>query len=193
MAWQTTDMLTVTRPDGTSFTINANDGALATVLSYPENQGADIVQTSTPEWVPDSATTRVNSSTALSQSPTGGPSSAGQSAGAGRSIVYRLILQSAPGRVDTGATYPACTRDNPDGCGPMQFSSVGEAVQYALAHGEVPYMVSSVNEVWGIVDGSLPIHPNQILQSAPGALAGMDWSTLLTLGGLALFFLKKRG
>lgn len=77
--------------------------------------------------------------------------------------VYRLILAFSPGRVDTGATYPMCSRSNPDACQPVQFQTVEDAIAYAKAHNEIPVRVADENEAWAIIDGSVPIHESNIM------------------------------
>lgn len=101
--------------------------------------------------------------------------------------VYRLIMVTAPGRVDTGATYPLCSRSNPDACQPIQFTTVGEAVSYAQQHGETPLQVNNAEEAWSIVEGKAPINPEHIL----GQGGGSDW--MLWAAGIlaAVFVLPK--
>ena len=77
--------------------------------------------------------------------------------------IYRLILVTSPGRVDTGATYPGCSRSNTNQCRPIQFASVDDAVKYAKEHNETPVQVHDVEEVWGIVEGRIPISESAIL------------------------------
>jgi len=70
--------------------------------------------------------------------------------------IYRLIFETEPGRVDTGATYPGCSRDNTGPCIPVQFGTIEEAVDYARSHGEEPLIVPDVETAWGIVEGTIP-------------------------------------
>jgi len=98
--------------------------------------------------------------------------------------IYRLIMVTEPNRIDTGATYPGCSRDNPDACRPIQFKSVGEAISHAFKHDEIPVQVQSADQAWGIVSGQLPV-PSPIRSSG-----GMG----LVAGAIALlmFFKRKR-
>jgi len=107
--------------------------------------------------------------------------------------VYRLILQSErDGRIDidTGATYPGCSRSNPDGCKPMQFrgaDALAQAIEYSYANGEIPVGVNNVDEVWAIVEGKMPIQESSILSG------GMSTTTigLIAASIAAFFFLPK--
>jgi hypothetical protein len=67
--------------------------------------------------------------------------------------IYRLIVETAPGRVDTGANYPGCSPENPNACDPRQFATLDDAYAYAEQRGEEPYVAGSVEEVWDIVAG----------------------------------------
>ncbi len=51
---------------------------------------------------------------------------------------YRLIIETSPGRVDTGATLPSCTREHPDLCDPRQFANTPDAFAYGEGRGEIP-------------------------------------------------------
>lgn len=104
---------------------------------------------------------------------------------AGAQPVYRLIMQTAPGRVDTGATYPGCAQNNTSLCQPVQFATLQNAVDYAKAHNEIPVAVSSADEAWRIAAGAQPINPNQIISTGPSL-------TMLLLLGAAAFFIVPR-
>jgi hypothetical protein len=213
-----TDVLVFTRPDGSQFSVNSDDPAASMVLSYPENRGA--VQTETQplydadywaqykqdvqagidrNWSDEivaatssrtdltpqqQAALHTAQSSAPSQSPAGTP--------AAPRPVYRMILDSGGGRVDTGATYPGCSAANPSACGPVQFASILDAVTYAYAHNEIPYMVASADEAFGIAEGRILPTPANIIPPpsgpAPG-VAGADMSTLI-LAGLALLAVR---
>lgn len=114
--------------------------------------------------------------------------------------IYRLILKSAPGRYDTGATYPTCSQANPSGCQPQQFATLADAVNYSYAHNETPVWTTTANEAWAIVAGTQQINTADILPAGTtadpgGSLFGMDTTTLLLIGGglLLLFASRKRG
>lgn len=98
--------------------------------------------------------------------------------------VTRFIMETAPGRVDTGANYPGCARDNQGACIPIQFSSMEDALQYAADHRENPVIVPDAETAWGMVEGTIPI---------PSA-AGMSSTTMLGLGAAAVlgFLLWRR-
>jgi hypothetical protein len=109
------------------------------------------------------------------------------------SQLYRFILYN-PSSSDpnnpysTGANYGGCSQANTINCQGMNFPSEAAAVQYAEAHGEIPYRVLSANEVWGVMSGTIPIDPSRLLgQSSQGMSLG-------TLGLLAagLWFLSGR-
>ena len=103
--------------------------------------------------------------------------------------IYRLILPVGSGTsVDTGATYPSCSRENSAACDPKHFGSRQEALNYAKEKGEVPVMVTSVAHAWDIVEG----------RRKPSIFSGLQTagaSTLLWgLGGIFLlsWFGRKR-
>lgn len=96
---------------------------------------------------------------------------------------YRLVLVSAPGRIDSGATYPGCSRANPDACRPGQFPTIQAAWDYAAAHGETPLLVGSPDEAWDIAEG----------RKAPGFWAGLSTAGKLGVVALAAVLLKKVG
>ncbi len=108
----------------------------------------------------------------------------GQTFGPGTSVsgppgLYRFILESAPGRFDTGANYNGCSAVNSMMCDPQQFVSLAAAVAYAVSRKETPYMVNSAAEVWGIINGTVPLNTSQIV----GANSAMS---PLVIGGVAL-------
>jgi len=67
------------------------------------------------------------------------------------------------GTYDTGASYPGCRIGNPEACIPMQFSSIQEAVSYAVQHGEIPVVVYSAEEAWEIAEGRRDLPESQII------------------------------
>ncbi len=98
--------------------------------------------------------------------------------GKGPTTLYRFIVASAPNRFDTGANYNGCSPVNSMMCDPHQFGSMADAVAYALSRNEIPYLCNSASEVWGIIDGSIPIDPARV-----GGGSGMS---PLLIGGLAV-------
>jgi len=94
-------------------------------------------------------------------------------------------MQTAPGRVDTGATYPGCAQNNTALCQPVQFATLQAAISYASAHNEIPVSVASADEAWRIAAGAQPINPNQIFSTGPSMM------TLLLLGAAAFFIVPK--
>ena len=97
-----------------------------------------------------------------------------------RETIYRLIIDMAPGRIDTGATYPGCSRDNQAACVPIQFSTMEEALAYAAANGETPVIVPDADTAWGMVEGTIPIpspgiSPTMLGLGAAAVLALLMW------------------
>lgn len=101
--------------------------------------------------------------------------------------VYRLILESAPGRIDTGASYPLCSRSNPDACKPIQFADVETAVNYAKANNEIPVRVNTADEAWAIMEGSQPIDEANIIT---GGL--LDNPAVLVAGLIGILFVAPK-
>lgn len=66
--------------------------------------------------------------------------------------IYRLIEETSPGRVDTGATLPSCSIDHPENCDPRQFADTAGAFAYAASRNEIPVIVASAAEAWNIVE-----------------------------------------
>ena len=100
-------------------------------------------------------------------------------------VIYRLILATAPGRVDTGASYPGCAQNNTGACIPIQFSTIQDAIDYAKAHNEVPVQVASADEAWKIIAGAMPINPSQVLSTGPSMM------TMLLIGLAAIFLVPR--
>lgn len=176
-------------PKQTVATVPTTPISPTVVQSYPGETPVYSQTPTSPDIMPS-----------LTPTPSTTPSlSPGAVAPAPSGTIYRLILRSERnGKItfDTGATYPACSQSNPEGCQPMQFESEKAAVEYALAHGETPVRVSSEAEAWDIAEGRKPIVANQIISTA-GLETGIN--TFLLIGGLlALLGLtagskKKRG
>lgn len=99
---------------------------------------------------------------------------------------YRLILATSPGRVDTGANYPNCSRTNLAACDPQQFASTDDAIAYAQARGETPIGVSTAEDAWNVIEGKKPVTTSMVLQPGGGGLL----SNPLVLGLGALLLLK---
>lgn len=117
--------------------------------------------------------------------PTG--ATVGQTFGTPLTTLYRFILNSAPGRYDTGANYNGCSAVNSAMCDPKQFATLSDAIAYANSRGEIPYQVSSASEVWALIDGNTPIQPAQLLNSGGGSGGLMA----IGLGAVALYLLLK--
>jgi hypothetical protein len=109
------------------------------------------------------------------------------------SQLYRFILYN-PSSSDpnnpysTGANYGGCSQANTINCQGMNFPSEAAAVQYAEAHGEIPYRVLSAGEVWGVISGTIPIDPSRLLGQSS---QGMSFVTLALIGA-GLWFLSGR-
>lgn len=108
--------------------------------------------------------------------------------------VFRLILETSPGRVDTGATYQGCSRQNADACQPAQFATVQDAIAFAKQRGEIPVKVPSADVAWMIVEGNYPISDSMIITDSG---LPVDPKTLLIVGAAAVvilpMLLKRRG
>ena len=123
----------------------------------------------------------------------GGVGTSGNAVPKGLTGLYRFILYN-PSATDpsnpysTGANYPGCSPANSANCAGRNFPSEQAAVDYAESHGEIPYRVLSANEVWGVMDGSIPIDPSRLLgsHSQPMGLG------TLALIGAGLWFLSGR-
>lgn len=104
-----------------------------------------------------------------------------------------LIVDATTGVVDSGATYPTCSQSNQNGCNPVQFQNMTDAINYAYAHGEYPYQVFSSNEAWAIVAGDITIDPNKIIPPIPpgGSLppSGGGNTTMYVVAGAAALLL----
>lgn len=100
--------------------------------------------------------------------------------------VYRMLLQESNGTVNSGATYPGCSRSNPDGCKPISFANMDDAVFYSKGHNEVPVRVHDAEEAWAIVEGRIPVSESSIF-------SGLDISpTMIAVGLAALFMLTRK-
>ena len=103
---------------------------------------------------------------------------------------FRLILETAPGRVDTGATYEGCSSADPDACMPVQFASVAEAVDYAYKYGEMPMLVNSAEEAFAIAEGRLIPDESKVIPE-PSLFSGISTGWWIA-GAAALMFLLRR-
>lgn len=166
----------------------------APVTAGPTNTGT-TQQGGLTTFVPPPQTNSVSNSTvaaAISTSITPGapgsiPSGGGQTnAPPNLQYIYRFILNSAPGRYDTGANYPGCSQVNTSMCDPQQFTTLQAAIAYAQSRNEIPYIASSASEVWGIIGGTVRLDPSKIY----GASSGIPWG-LIAAGVAAFFVLKK--
>ncbi len=157
-------------------TVNANPNAgITSTTPLTSAQSSNVAAALAPSQTP-------GTSVAAGGIPTG--TTIGQTGGAPLGTLYRFILQSAPNTFDTGANYSGCSQVNSAGCDPQQFSSLSDAIAYANAHGETPYIVNSANEVWGIINGTIAIDPSRV-QS--GSLSPM---LIAGIVGLLLFLRK---
>jgi hypothetical protein len=99
------------------------------------------------------------------------------------------------GLLDTGASYPGCSRETPDACQGAQFASLADAVAYAYAHGEVPVIAASEAEVWAVMEGTAQLQPSRIIPPGSGGSGLPGGSTMLYFAGAAvalMFLLRKK-
>jgi hypothetical protein len=123
--------------------------------------------------------------------PSGPSVPAGSPGATGVTGLYRFILHdptNPAGPWSTGANYPGCTQVNTMPCDAQAFQTEQDAVQYALDHGEVPYLVNSAGEVWAILGGSAAIDPRRIIGNQSGGLS----TTMILLIALGAWFLSGR-
>jgi hypothetical protein len=107
----------------------------------------------------------------------------------GLNAVYRFILHdpsNPDGPWSTGANYPGCSQVNTALCDPRAFPTQDAAVSYAVSHGEIPYMVLTASEVWGIINGSIPINQERILTPT-----GLSTGTIALIAGVAYLLLRR--
>lgn len=88
---------------------------------------------------------------------------------AGSYPVYRLIIETSPGRVDTGATLPGCTSDTPSLCDPKQFANTVDAFNYAHSRNETPVIVPSADAAWNIANAEERSRQLQTQYTGPSA------------------------
>jgi len=105
--------------------------------------------------------------------------------------VYRLILDSpnVPGLVDTGATYPECSRENPEACIPLQ-ATLENALAYARENGEIPVKVYTEQQAWDIIEGKTAITDSMIIKEGDGFFSNI--SPMMIAAGLAAVFILPR-
>ncbi len=166
-------------------------------LTVGANPNAGVVSTTPTQPNTTSLTTAQSSAVAAALAPSQTPGTSvasgglptgqivGQSGTAFLSTLYRFILQSGPNRFDTGANYPGCSEVNTAMCDSKQFSTLQAAIDYANSRGEIPYIVHSAAEVWGIIAGTIPIDPSRV---SSGSLS----PTVLIAATLAAIFLLRR-
>jgi hypothetical protein len=124
--------------------------------------------------------------------------------------IYRLIFETSPGRVDTGATLPGCSREHPENCDAMQFACTKDAFDHAALQNEIPVIVPTVEDAWAIVDQENAARASQgqyvgpAQSQAPTATQGcavpggggivstLEDNAPLIIGALALWFVAKR-
>lgn len=102
-------------------------------------------------------------------------------------MVYRFFIETAPGRIDTGASYPACSRANPSGCNPVQFATIQDALDYAKSKGETLVKAASGDEAFDIIEGKQPLNTANIVSSTSDMV---PWGTLATVALIAWKWLK---
>jgi hypothetical protein len=103
------------------------------------------------------------------------------------SALYRFILSTGGGYA-TGSNRTGCSQTNSVNCDPQFFSTLPEAIGYALQNGEIPYAVSSANDPWAIIACQLPINPAQVY-NPDGSLGSSGFSPLMIAAIAAVAFL----
>jgi hypothetical protein len=122
--------------------------------------------------------------------PSGPSIPTGSGGASGVTGLYRFILHdpsNPAGAWSTGANYPGCSQVNSASCDAQAFNSQQDAIDYALSKGEIPYLVNSAGEVWGILAGTIAIDPHRVLGQPGFGNIGM-----LVAAALALWFLSGR-
>lgn len=118
--------------------------------------------------------------------PTGNPTQPNIQVNLG--AIYRFIFATNPHQFDTGANYPGCSQVNTAMCDPQQFPTLAAAIAYANSRDEIPYIASSVAEVWGIINGTIPLDPKKVYGSGSGG----NNTLLLIAAGIAAFFILRK-
>ena len=104
--------------------------------------------------------------------------------------VYRFILAMGGGYA-TGASLNGCSQTNSNNCDPKFFSTLSDAIAYALRRGEIPYQVLTTQEPWDIIAGNVGIDPSRIY-NPDGTLGSHGLGTgTLALIGIGLFLLLR--
>jgi hypothetical protein len=109
---------------------------------------------------------------------------------------YRFIL-STGGGFATGASLPGCSETNSANCDPQFFSTLLDAIHYAISRGETPYKVDSSSEPWQLISCAIPMDPNKIYDEN-GSLHGSfygglgSWTPILIIGAVAYTLLRRK-
>lgn len=204
MAYQMTINIPSIMPDGTNFYSMADVQSRLSQLnliflsSVPATQSGTIPfnnQLSTgPAYVlfeSNVTNTTANSAATAGTNVAQAISSAVNGTGSNNTggTIYRFILQtpdltSPTGfTYNTGANYNACSQSNTAPCIPLQFASVGDAIDYANAHNEIPCIVGSSAETWSIIGGSTPIPTSTISVNGNAVLSTDGGTTALQSSG----------
>lgn len=115
------------------------------------------------------------------------------------STLYRFILQVSAGWA-TGSNRPGCTQQNSSACDPRMFGTLADAVNFAYANGELPYLVYSDVEAWQLVNGQIQPDSARVLppgtqstggDGSTGGLFGLSSTSLLIGAGVILLFFMR--
>jgi hypothetical protein len=107
----------------------------------------------------------------------------------GLNAIYRFILHdpsNPDGPWSTGANYSGCSKVNTALCDPRAFPTEQSAIDYAVAHNEIPYLVLTGDEVWGIMNGSIPINQERILTGS-----SLNWGVVALVAGAAYLLFRR--
>ena len=104
---------------------------------------------------------------------------------------YRFILATGGGFA-TGASLPGCSQTNSANCDPQFFSTLSDAIHYALSRGETPYKVDSADEPWQLMNCAIPPDPHKVYNPDGSLGGGFSITTLLLVGAVAYTLLRRR-
>jgi hypothetical protein len=127
--------------------------------------------------------------------PSGGTVGASYNSGNCLTGKYRFILATGGGFA-TGASLPGCSETNSANCDPQFFSTLSDAIHYALSRSETPYKVDSAAEPWQLLSCAIPLDPGKVYNSdgslGSGLFGGFSMTTILIVGAVAYTLLRRK-